>query len=207
MVGRYTTLVISLIVLSAKALNNRHTPLKKEHITQLESFNGLIIFSGHQLETVGFMVSQTLAGLNDTQNALLTARLGLPRSRPEVFLCEDQAISGRYVRILLASGDENQVMFCFNEIEIYGTPDSTRALTTTTTATTATTSIITTYQTTPAAVATTVPTSTTARPQPTTASTSTVTSATTKSSTSASTTQRTSPASIRPITTESKYGM
>lgn len=92
------------------------------------------------MNTVIFLVAETIEGL-DSNLAYFTHREGAMSYRPELFSCEDQAV-GRYVKVMIRNTRTG--MYCFNEVEVYGS----LVTTTTTTSTSTTTQMISTTRTT-----------------------------------------------------------
>ena len=92
-----------------------------------------------------FYISETLDGLNtSSSDTYLTHREQAPAYTPELFSCGVH-LRGRYVRVMMNKNETG--LFCFNEIEVYGSvsttttgsPTTTKTPTTTTPTTTTTT--------------------------------------------------------------------
>ena len=93
-----------------------------------------------------FYISETLDGLNtSSSDTYLTHREQAPAYTPELFSCGVH-LRGRYVRVMMNKNETG--LFCFNEIEVYGSVSTatTGSPTTTTTPTTTTPTTTTTTQ-------------------------------------------------------------
>ena len=104
-----------------------------------------------------FYISETLNGFNtSSSDTYLTHREQAPAYTPELFSCGVH-LRGRYVRVMMNKNETG--LFCFNEIEVYGSV-STATTGSPTTTTTPTTTTPTTTTTTPTTTTTTKPSTT-----------------------------------------------
>ena len=111
-----------------------------------------------------FYISETLDGLNtSSSDTYLTHREQAPAYTPELFSCGVH-LRGRFVRVMMNKNETG--LFCFNEIEVYGSVSTTTTGSPTTT-TTPTTTTPTTSTTTPTTTTTTPTTTTTTKPSTT----------------------------------------